>query len=440
MSDGLRNVVYGDKTVLELKHLWENGHINLEPGFQRKSVWTVRDRKKLIESILEEYPIPSIFLYTREENGEPVYDVIDGKQRLETIFMFTKSRKFKRQGFNVRFEFPGDEKSCNYDWNNLEKPNRASFLNYKIQTVEVKGNTSDIISLFVRINSTGKALTSAEKRNARFNNSAFLNESIRLAKKFNRFLTRQQIVRANAVSRMKDVELMSELLVSIYTGGPINKKAAVDRTVGNTQVAKRTLRKKTSEVTAVLNLVKRMFPDLRATRFRNIAEFYTLFMVVWEMGNQKLVLNDRRRNAIAEKLLRRLSDGVDQVREMQKKLTGKRAPRLYADYLLTVQQATDNLPQRKRRAEILRSIFGGIFARKDTQRIFSPEQKRILWNSEESKKCRECGKALDWTNFQVDHIKAYVKGGKTDLGNAALICASCNASKGARKKARSKKV
>ncbi|MEX0613195.1 MAG: DUF262 domain-containing protein, partial [Pirellulales bacterium] len=38
------------------------GHLNLEPGFQRKSVWTLRDRRKFIESVLEQFPVPSIFL------------------------------------------------------------------------------------------------------------------------------------------------------------------------------------------------------------------------------------------------------------------------------------------------------------------------------------------------------------------------------------------
>jgi len=103
---------------------------------------------------------------------------------------------------------------------------------------------------------------------------------------------------------------------------------------------------------------------------------------------------------------------------------------------LTVQQSTDALAQRKHRAEIVRGIFGGIFAKKDIQRTFSSEQRRLLWNTEQKRKCIECGKILDWTNFQVDHIKPYVKGGKTDLSNAALICAKCNKSKGARKKAK----
>jgi hypothetical protein len=38
------------KSVLDLQHLYENDHLNLEPGFQRQSVWTERDRAKLIDS------------------------------------------------------------------------------------------------------------------------------------------------------------------------------------------------------------------------------------------------------------------------------------------------------------------------------------------------------------------------------------------------------
>ncbi|MCP5116146.1 MAG: DUF262 domain-containing protein [bacterium] len=52
---------YDSKTILEIQGLWEHGYLNLEPGFQRQSVWSKSDRKKLIESLLEGYPIPSIF-------------------------------------------------------------------------------------------------------------------------------------------------------------------------------------------------------------------------------------------------------------------------------------------------------------------------------------------------------------------------------------------
>ncbi len=437
MGNGLR-ATFGEKDIMTLRMLQEQGHLNLSPGFQRQSVWSPADRRKLIQTVLDGYPIPSIFLYRREDDGALVYDVLDGKQRLETIFMFLRAKGFKRSGFDVRYQFPDDEKSYVYEWKDLEYWGKVpAFLGYKIQVVEVDGEFGDIVDLFVRINSTGKALTSAEKRSAKYYDSPFLKDALALAKRFRKYLTDQRIVRAGQIARMKDVELMSELLASVNAGGPINKKAAVDRAVGNTPMHGQTLKKVSAEVTQVMNLMKKMFPDLRSTRFHNIAEFYTLFMVVWELHNQKLILTDRKRNAVAEKLLRRLSNGVDEVREMQAKLrTGKRVPRLYADYLLTVQQSTDAVVQRKRRAEIIRGIFGGLFARKDTQRVFSSEQRRLLWNSEDRKKCSQCGTALDWVNFQVDHVKAHSTGGRTTLSNAALICKSCNASKGARRKAK----
>lgn len=437
MSNGLR-ATFGEKDIMTFRMLQEQGHLNLSPGFQRKSVWSMADRRKLIQTILDGYPIPSIFLYCREDDGALVYDVLDGKQRLETIFRFIRAEGFKRAGFDVRYQFAEDEKAYAYNWKDLERWGKVpGFLSYKIQVVEVDGEFGDIVDLFVRINSTGKALTSAEKRSAKYYDSPFLKDALRLAKRHRGYLTEQQIVRPGQVARMKDVELMSELLASVNSGGPINKKAAVDRAVGNTPVHGQTLKKVSAEVTTVMNLLKKMFPDLRSTRFRNIAELYTLFMVVWEMDHQKLILGDRKRNAIADKLLRRLSNGVDEVREMQARLrTARRAPRIYVDYLLTVQQSTDTISQRKRRAEIVRGIFGGLFERKDTRRTFSPEQRRLLWNSEEKKNCSQCGQPLTWLNFQADHVKAYAKGGKTSLVNAALICSSCNPSKGARKKAR----
>ena len=77
---------YGDKTIQEFALLYKNKQLNLEPGFQRDSVWTLGDRKKLLLSIFQNYPIPSIFLYKRSNGGKLEYDVIDGKQRLDSRF------------------------------------------------------------------------------------------------------------------------------------------------------------------------------------------------------------------------------------------------------------------------------------------------------------------------------------------------------------------
>jgi hypothetical protein len=48
------------KTIQDILNLYEDKHLNLEPGFQRSSVWADRDRAKLIDSILRGYPLHSI--------------------------------------------------------------------------------------------------------------------------------------------------------------------------------------------------------------------------------------------------------------------------------------------------------------------------------------------------------------------------------------------
>src|ERR1700730_5192958 len=55
--------------------------------YQRKLVWTLEEKQKLIESILKRYPVPAILLAEREESPG-TYEIIDGLQRLHAIVTF----------------------------------------------------------------------------------------------------------------------------------------------------------------------------------------------------------------------------------------------------------------------------------------------------------------------------------------------------------------
>ncbi len=427
---------FGERTINEISLMFRNGQVNLAPGFQRKSVWNLADRRRLVQSIVSNYPLPSIFLYRRNQRGRLVYDVIDGKQRLETVFMFTRQGRFKRQAFDVRLGL-GDEGGMGwYDWRDIRRRHRSirhAVDSYKIQTVEVTGKLSDIIDLFVRINSTGKPLTSGEKRHARFYDSRFLKEAERLVARFQKYLLKQRILSKMQLDRMKGTELVAEILMSIHRGGIINKKTALDRAIGNESVNGNTLTRLSKEFTRTARRLQRVFPELRQTRFRNATEFYTLFLLVWEMEKDGLVLTDRRRNRIAFALLRRLSTGVDELRDQLRRAAPARpAQKLYSDYLLTVQGDTDSSATRERRREILRGLLLSLYARKDEKRTFSTEQRRILWNKDDKRICARCKKPLTWDDFSVDHMIAHAKGGKTNRKNAQLMHRSCNASKGAR--------
>lgn len=424
---------YGHKTIQDFVGLFERNQLNLEPGFQRDSVWQPNDRRKLIESIFQNYPIPSVFLYKQvNDDGKLVYDVIDGKQRLETILMFQGFGSFRGNRFSVSVPIETDD-VAEWDWRKIQsKGHEHLLMGYKIQTVEIEGDLSEIIDLFVIINSTGKSLTGAEKRHARCFRSAFLLKAEELARKNKTYLS--IILSSVQISRMKDVELVSELLASIYNGGPIDKKKAVDKIVGGHSVDKRSLERCANQFTRVLNLVKNIFPEIAATCFaKRVVDFYSLFMLVYEMDSQGDVLNDKKRNQQAQELLIGLSNGVDQVRQQVRRAEGATPEQnLFRDYLFTIQGDTDSLATRRRRAEILRQVLGGLFEQKDNQRNFTIEQRRLIWHSDEEKKCKRCEMRLSWNNFTIDHITAHGRGGRTSISNAALMCRSCNSSKGIR--------
>ena len=423
---------YGHKTIQDFVGLFERNQLNLTPGFQRDSVWKPNDRRKLIESIFQNYPIPSVFLYKHvNDDGKLVYDVIDGKQRLETILMFQGLGCFRGKRFSVSVPIePHDV--AEWDWRKIQSNGYEHLLmGYKIQTVEIEGELSEIIDLFVRINSTGKSLTSAEKRHARYFSSAFLLKAEELARKNKNYLSK--ILSSGQISRMKHVELVSELLASIYSDGLIDKKKAVDKIVGGDSVDKRSLERCANQFTRVLNLVKNILPEIAATRFAKVVDFYSLFMLVYKMDRQGKVLNDKKRNQQAQKLLIALSNGVDQVQQQNRRAEGATPEQhLFRDYFLTIRGDTDSSATRKRRAKIIGQVLGGLFEQKDNQRNFTPEQRRLIWHSDEEKKCKRCEMPLSWNNFTIDHITAHGRGGRTSISNAALMCRSCNSSKGIR--------
>jgi 5-methylcytosine-specific restriction endonuclease McrA len=420
------------RNVQDIINLYENGQLNLEPAFQRASVWQERDRAKLIDSIVRCYPLPAVFFYKRKENGRIYYDVIDGKQRLESILMFIGNIYGGR--YWAKIQLPGTEKPEWHDWTSLRRKGLQTVItDYQIMTIEVDGEFDDITDVFVRINSTGKALTMAEKRHASYYKSTFLKAAAKLAKQYEEYLCDQGVISSIQASRMKHVELMCELMLSIHQGNVLNKKTAIDRIMQSNSLTHTQIEQARSKTVKALNHVRKMLPELKHTRFSKLADFYTLVVLISKFDDERLILINRRRNRLAQDLLLAFSNGVDVVRVMQTKVKSSKPEfALHREYLLTVLQATDEVSQRQKREDILRSLLASLFAKKDINRGFSREQRRIIWNTSDNRKCRECGKTLTWDDFTIDHIKPYSKGGQTDLKNAAILCREHNSSKGNR--------
>jgi hypothetical protein len=72
-------------SVGEIVSMYENRELVVDPEFQRLFRWNIGQKSKLIESLLLGIPLPSIFVFEREDG---TWELVDGLQRISTIIEF----------------------------------------------------------------------------------------------------------------------------------------------------------------------------------------------------------------------------------------------------------------------------------------------------------------------------------------------------------------
>jgi len=89
----LKTYPYPNSAILRLNS--ERQFIDVEPAYQRRGdVWTLEKKQLLIDSILNDYDIPKLYFHSisrrqkTSEGGKFDYAIIDGRQRLQTIWSF----------------------------------------------------------------------------------------------------------------------------------------------------------------------------------------------------------------------------------------------------------------------------------------------------------------------------------------------------------------
>jgi hypothetical protein len=72
-------------SVGEVVNMYKNGEFIINPDFQRLFRWEIGQKSKLIESLLLGIPIPSIFVFEKEDSK---WELVDGLQRISTLLEF----------------------------------------------------------------------------------------------------------------------------------------------------------------------------------------------------------------------------------------------------------------------------------------------------------------------------------------------------------------
>lgn len=160
-------------SIGELINLYKDKEINIHPEFQRVFRWSMSQKTKLIESIMLGIPIPPIFV---NQNEDGTWDVVDGVQRLSTIFEFVgilqdedgndcKPLSLIRTDYLPSFE--------GIQWNNsvleksFTKEQQLFFKRSHMDVIIVKkeSDSNTKYELFQRLNTGGSLLSDQEVRN-----------------------------------------------------------------------------------------------------------------------------------------------------------------------------------------------------------------------------------------------------------------------------------
>ena len=186
----------------------------LNPEYQRRKRWDNTRKSRLVESFIMNVPVPPIFLY---EIDYSIYEVMDGLQRLTTIYDFYKG-KFKLE--NLEYWSELNDRSYDSLPEQVRKGIDRRYLSSIVLLQETAKSEEEADHLkqivFERLNSGGEKLTSQETRNA-LHNGKFNQLCIRLARndKFRKMWqlpleseTEEKLLESETYRKMEDVELV----------------------------------------------------------------------------------------------------------------------------------------------------------------------------------------------------------------------------------------
>lgn len=154
------NLEKADRSLSEFKRWYDDGDLVLDPDWQRNYVWNSKQASKLIESFLLGIPVPVVYL-SRTKNQE--YEVIDGLQRLKTVFDFLAG-KFALTGLDILKDINGKR------FGNLDGGFQRKLRNSTLRSFELSSETDPNMHflVFERLNTGGTKLNEMEIRNCIF--------------------------------------------------------------------------------------------------------------------------------------------------------------------------------------------------------------------------------------------------------------------------------
>lgn len=272
----MERVDYQSLIVQDLLNLESKDELNLNPWYQRRSVWNDSQKSYLINTLFERKPIPAIYIrHSLDlEKGKSIKEVVDGQQRSRAILGFCRNE------FSAIH--PDNLKRVKFE--NLTNNQKQSFLLTPIPVGYLQGaNDADVIDIFARINSVSKTLNSQEKRNAIYS-GYFKQISVKESIKRLEFWRQYEIFTANDISRMSEVQFISDVIINLLEGLTSYNASKLDNFYKKYDGEFDRSEEISNRLDHVFNMIINLEPNaIKETIFKRQPLFFSLIIVLDEL-------------------------------------------------------------------------------------------------------------------------------------------------------------
>ncbi len=346
------------QTVSWFWDLYNRKLLDLDPPYQRRSVWNQDYKDFFVDTVLNSYPAPAIFVYQEiTPEGVSKVSIVDGKQRLSTLFEFANN------------EFPVYEKATierfrGKYFKDLDPEDKQNFWKYQFAIEYVSSSDEQIISnIFNRINRNVIKLTPQELRHAKFNGDFITTVEELTSWMFEYLGGSFPKIDRRSKKQMKDIEMVAQLLLLLEDGVRAYNQEYLDKAFSARDISWEKKEDIEYEFRNTIKYIKDILDlsqdiNLFRTRLKNQADFYSLFGAIAELNRE----NDNGLT-ISKDIGERLNNFLEVVgdselqNQSQDSLTDYQKNAL--DYYKAVKFSFTDAGTRKIRIRIMKSVIQG---------------------------------------------------------------------------------
>ena len=426
-------------TVRELVELAKNGMATANPEYQRGEAWNDDQRKKLIDSVLRGYQLPIFYLHYKKTVAGGLtresYDIIDGQQRITSLYGFVEGafRLFAANDPKARFPKFLQDAPCPWGEKNfqgLSEELQARLLESKLPVAYIESDDdNEVRDLFVRLQS-GSPLNSQEKRDTY--PGQFTDFILQLGGKpaiarypghnFFKRVLKMKPGRDRGKTRQLAAQIAILFLERRRKGSFTDINASAIDNYYYTNVDFESDDPKCKRLMAILDKLDELLGSGRMPPLRGHDAMHLVLFLdqVWDdytrSWESKLEEAQGSFSNILAKAAKSSKDGNPDEAWLR-----------YGLWTRSNSDRGENICRRhsyycQRMFELL-----GNLTPLDARRAFNAlERELIFWR--DSKRCQKpgCGAGVPWKEAEIHHIKPHSEGGKTEIGNGALVHKHCH--------------